>query len=82
MHSRVMMEVLICLLVTDRTNREKKITKISKIYLNTIIYKFELTNLQSVLPPTDHLWGHKASLDTIQKTEIIQSIFSDHRELS
>ena len=27
---------------------------------------------------TDHLLGHKTNLNKFQKTEIIQSIFSDH----
>ena len=39
------------------------------------------SNAHGTFSKTDHMIGHKASLNKFKKTEIIPSIFSDHEGL-
>ena len=39
------------------------------------------SNVHGTLSKTDHMLGHKTSLNKFKKIEIISSIFSDHRGL-
>ena len=40
-----------------------------------------LSNAHGIFLNTDHMIGHKRSLNKFKKIEIISSIFSDHNEL-
>ena len=40
-----------------------------------------LSNACRIISKIDHMMGHKTSLNKFKKTEIISSIFSDHKEL-
>ena len=46
-------------------------------YPKTINFTF-FSNAHETFSRTDHILGHKFSLDKFEKTEIISSIFSDH----
>ena len=39
------------------------------------------SNVHGTFSKTDHMIGHKTSLNKFKKTEIILSIFSDHKDL-
>ena len=49
----------------------------STFHFQTTAYKFFSSTLET-LSRTDHMLGHKKSLNKFKKTEIISSIFSDH----
>ena len=54
------------------------------IYIEPFIPKKENTffsNAHGTSSKTDHMIGHKTSLNKFKKTEIISSIFSDHKGL-
>ena len=47
-------------------------------HLKTMEFTF-FSNAHETFSRIDHILGHKFSLDKFEKTEIISSIFSDHR---
>lgn len=52
--------------------------------LNNMINQVNLTDLHGTLHPTtmDHILGHKAPLNKLQRTKIMQSVFSSHDRIN
>ena len=63
----------------NNTVDEMDVTDIYRAFhLKEAKYTF-FSTVNGTLSPIDHMIGHKASLNKFKKTEIISSIFSDHK---
>ena len=63
--------------LNDVTEQRDLIAIYRTFYPKTAGYTF-ISSVHRTFSKTDHMLGHKASLDKFKKNEIISSIFSDH----
>ena len=63
--------------LNDTLNKMDLIDIYRIFYPKTTEYTF-FSSADGTFSRTDHIWGHKSSLDKFKKIEIVSGVFSDH----